>query len=73
MNPADIKTYEDLGKHAGLIEFVVKTLSSGSILNISKEEREAKHKSTFWREEDETEVTRKEILVNYEEKKNPKQ
>lgn len=43
MNPADIKTYEDLGKHAGLIEFVVKTLSSGSILNILKEEREAKH------------------------------
>lgn len=47
MNPAGIKTREDLGKHAGLIEFVVKTLSHGNILNISKEEREVKHKVLF--------------------------
>ena len=64
MNPAGVKTCEDLGKRAGLIEFVVKTLSSGNILNISKEERKAKRKSTFWREKDETEVMRREVLVS---------
>lgn len=53
MKPTSVKTCEDPGKHAGLIEFVVKTLSNGKILSISKEVHEAKRKAAFWREEDE--------------------